>query len=762
MAYDIGPKLGIDGEAQFKSAISAVTANIKALGAEMKAVTAEFSGNEKSMDALASKNAVLEKQISATKDQISVLTSQFDKQKSKLDELGAVLEQAREKFGDNSEEAAKAQIAYNRQSAECSKLQTQINSATASLTGMTNELSNNERSISDLENAADGAAESMGDLSSSTKDADTALDDAKGSASDFADKLKSGLAAAAKAAAAAVAAVTAAAGAMVGAVVTGVSSLAETGDNIDKMSQKLGMSAEAYQEWDFIMQHCGASIDSMQSSMKTLANAAEKGNDAFSRLGMSQEEINRMSQEDLFSATIAALQNVSDETERTYLAGQLLGKGATELGPLLNTSAQDVEAMRRQVHELGGVMSNESVAAAATFQDSLQNLQTAVQGMGRGALADFLPSVTQVMDGLTALVTGDSSGLALISQGLDDFTANLSSVIPTMLETGGTIVQSLLGAITENLPQVIESGAGVLMEFANGILELLPELAEAALEIVTTLASGIADSLPELVPTVVDVVLQIVETLTDPENLDNVIGAALEIVTALATGLINALPTLAERVPEIIGNIVSTLAENLPDITGAALTIVTTLAEGLLQAIPELVTSVPDMVTAIADSFAEMKSDFLDIGNNIVTGVWQGINDKAKWIKEKVSGFFSGIVSGVKSTLGINSPSKVFAGIGGYMAEGLEQGFGDEMGAVQRSIDRSMAELAGNARGTVRMEAVPANGLEPAGTANSSGTDSIVTALRQALEGMDVYLDGRRVGQLVSSWQNNDNKAWAR
>ena len=112
------------------------------------------------------------------------------------------------------------------------------------------------------------------------------------------------------------------------------------------------------------MQHCGTSIDSMQSSMKTLATAAETGNDAFEVLGLTQEQIAGMDQEQLFSATITALQQVEDDTQRTYLAGQLLGRGATELGALLNTSAEDTEAMRQAVHDLGGVMSNDAVAAA--------------------------------------------------------------------------------------------------------------------------------------------------------------------------------------------------------------------------------------------------------------------------------------------------------------------------------------------------------------------------------------------------------------
>ena len=190
-----------------------------------------------------------------------------------------------------------------------------------------------------------------------------------------------GKAIAGKAIAGAVAVGAAATTALTTGFVNATNSVASYGDNIDKMSQKMGMSAEAYQEWDAVMQHSGTSMETMKSSMKTLANAAETGNKAFKELGITEEDLANMSQQDLFEATIAGLQNVEDDTQRTYLAGKLLGKGATELGALLNTSAEDTQAMRDRVRELGGVMSDEAVKAAAAYQDQMQDMQTAFSGL---------------------------------------------------------------------------------------------------------------------------------------------------------------------------------------------------------------------------------------------------------------------------------------------------------------------------------------------------------------------------------------------
>ena len=94
MSYDIGPRIGIEGEKAFKDSLSAVVSNVKALGAEMKAVTAAFSGNEHSMEALTAQSGVLERSISATEEEIALLNKQYDSQKKVLEGLGEALEQA--------------------------------------------------------------------------------------------------------------------------------------------------------------------------------------------------------------------------------------------------------------------------------------------------------------------------------------------------------------------------------------------------------------------------------------------------------------------------------------------------------------------------------------------------------------------------------------------------------------------------------------------------------------------------------------------
>ena len=460
------------------------------------------------------------------------------------------------------------------------------------------------------------------------------LADAENEAAGFKSKLGSAFGTAGKIGAAAFGAIATGTAAATTAMVAGAKQTAAYGDNIDKMSQKMGISAEAYQEWDAIMQHSGTSIEALKPSMKTLATQAEKGSEAFQKLGISEQEVANLSQEDLFARVISGLQGMEEGTERTALTAELLGRGATELGALLNTSAEDTEAMRQRVHELGGVMSDE---------DSLQDMSTALAGLTRGLTTDLMPSITGVMDGLTEIFSGNSEeGIGMVTTGIQQMVDDISAKIPDIMAVGSEIVTSLLTAITDNLPTLFQAGADAVMTITQGLIANLPTIIASGLDVIVSLADGISESLPELIPTVVDVVLQIVMTLLN--NADKLVNAAIKLIVALGTGLIKAIPQLVKNIPTIIKAIVS----------------------------------------ALLDGLAEIRS----IGSQLLTGLWDGINDKVAWLKgkvagvvDKIKGWFTG-----KSGFDEHSPSRWAADVfeklleGG--AEGLDAGENGLLNAV--------------------------------------------------------------------------------
>ena len=170
-------------------------------------------------------------------------------------------------------------------------------------------------------------------------------------------------------------------------------------DRVDKLSQKIGISRTAFQEWDYIIGQSGASVEGLQMGIKTLASAADeasKGNkqykDSFDKLGVSVTDTNGQmkDQEALFSEVFSALADMENQTERTALASDLLGRSATELAPTLNTSKEDIEGLRQEAHDLGLVYSDELVDAGVVLGDNIDRLKKSFGAFKTNALAPII------------------------------------------------------------------------------------------------------------------------------------------------------------------------------------------------------------------------------------------------------------------------------------------------------------------------------------------------------------------------------------
>lgn len=165
-------------------------------------------------------------------------------------------------------------------------------------------------------------------------------------------------------------------------------------------------------------------------------------------------------------------------------------------------------------------------------------------------------------------------------------------------------------------------------------------------------------------------------TVTVAENLLPVIERILENIGVV----------VQEKGPEMIEKFVGYAVEKLPQVIELGMKMVLAIVSGLANNFPQIVRSVLDMMATIIKTFVSSLPDIVDVGKQIVKGLWEGIKAMGSWIKEKVSGFFGGIVDNVKGVLGIHSPSRVFAGIGENMALGLGEGWDDEYGNIKRGI----------------------------------------------------------------------------
>ena len=559
MAVNIGPKIGIDGEAQYRAELQNIIQQAKTLDAQMREVSTSFDDVTKSQDAAAKASELHAKQIEV--------------QQARVDKLAEMVDKSSEATGENSTQTLKWQEALADAQAELNR----------------------------LEGSTEGATDAVDDMSDST--------------GGLADKLKGGLGAAAKVGAAAIAAVAAATAAMVAGIAKAVTATADYGDEVDKESQKLGISTKAYQEWSAVLKHSGSDISALKAPMKNLAKLAAEGSESFQKLGISQKQAASMSQEDLFAAVIEKLQGMEEGTEKAALAQELLGRSAQELGPLLNSTAAETQAMKDRVNELGGVMSEESIAASVAFKDSLQDLETAFFGLQSGLASEFLPGVTEIMDGLTAIFAGDSEGgIQQITSGVHDVIDNLSASLPEFLNFGIDVIGSIGQAILDNLPDILESGGEIVGELVAGLLEHLPDLLAKGLELIGAVVSGLQKAWPDILAAGKDLVSKLGEGITNV--IDSAKRWGKDLIDNFVKGVKDKIDSALGVIKDFAGGIAKLLGFSEPE-------------EGPLS---NFHTFAPDMMML----FAKGIKDTAHVAEDAMEDVAQDIADTASGISGRI------------------------------------------------------------------------------------------------------------------------------
>lgn len=261
-------------------------------------------------------------------------------------------------------------------------------------------------------------------------------------------RLASGIGTAAKWGAGIVAAAGAGAAALYGVATKS----AETADHIDKMSQKIGVSREAYQELDFILSQNGMSVDQLQGGMKKLVNtmqSAKEGSSSasatFDALGVSFTDSTGAlrSQEDVFYDVIASLQGMENETERNALANDIFGKSASEMAPLLNAGAGSMEELRQKAHDLGLVLSDETVDAGVAFTDTQDQVKRALASVTTQLGAEVMPIINDFLQWVLAHMPEIQ---AVIKVAFD--------AIHTVVQAVGKVISWLAGVFEKYMPAV--------------------------------------------------------------------------------------------------------------------------------------------------------------------------------------------------------------------------------------------------------------------------------------------------------------------
>ena len=178
--------------------------------------------------------------------------------------------------------------------------------------------------------------------------------------------------------------------------------------------------------------------------------------------------------------------------------------------------------------------------------------------------------------------------------------------------------------------------------------------------------------------------------------------------------------------------IVGTLLKNLPQILMVGVQILWELIKGIGSVIGSLAKQAGQIFTTIWDAIKGLPAKMLEMGKNLITGLANGLMDKLNWLKDKVKNLASGITNTIKNALGIHSPSRVFAQLGAFTAEGFGEGFADEMKDVTSEMQDAMP--------TSLDVPVTASGLPTSSSTGGFQTTALVEAFKTAMQGMRIEM----------------------
>lgn len=333
-------------------------------------------------------------------------------------------------------------------------------------------------------------------------------------------------------------------------------------------------------------------------------------------------------------------------------------------------------------------------------------------------LAEGAPQMIQAgTDTITNILDAIVANLPMILQaGIDILLALVNGVaqaLPTLITQGAEIVNQITTTLSDNLPALIDAALGLVDGLVQGLVEGIPilldgslQLFEAIIEAIPTVIDKLLQALPDLITTIIDFFVDNIPMIVDgsitllmgiieaiPQIIQAIVDNLPQIITALVEGLVGALPQLIEAsvtllmaIIKAIPEIITAIAENLPQI-------ITAIATGLADAMPEIFTAARDLLWEIIKAIPEIVIGLAEAVPDIVMGIVNGLVGGLSAVKDAALELGSGILDGIKSFFGINSPSTVMTEQGGYLVQGLVNGIADMPNELAQYLDDTIQRV---------------------------------------------------------------------
>lgn len=439
------------------------------------------------------------------------------------------------------------------------------------------------------------------------------------------------------------------AGALAGSLLANAYNSAKKADDLATLSAQTGIAVEELQKMQYASNLVDVSVSDMTGSVKKLTMQMGKGADVFDKLGVSIYDSNgeMRNATDVWYESLDALSKISNETERDTISMELFGKSASSLTGIIDDGGQAMKAYGQEAEDLGLVLSGDAVNSAVEFNNQMDLMKERVSmaffEMGASLADTLVPALTTLVEKVTEVVQwfsdldGTTQTVILVILGLISAISPVAGLISSIT----TVVTALTGAISLlSAPVLLAVGFFGALVVAGVALyqnwETITQIASETATYVTEHFSALWNNLTGI--------------------FNSIVESGTTMITNFANGIMSGIEYVTSSIQSIMDGVMSTISGFFTDIYNAGSDIITELGDGI-----------GNSVTSIYES---VKS----IGSNIVSGVWQGIQDAKDAFFSNISGFFSGLVDSAKATLGIHSPSTVFAEIGKNSALGYVEG----------------------------------------------------------------------------------------
>lgn len=634
MAVNIGPKIGVDGEAEYRRQINQIIQQSKTLESQMKLVASQFTAATTAEERNAKTASVLSKQIDVQRERVKLLAEQTGK--------------AAAKYGESDEKTQKWQQALNEAAAALNKMQSELRNASSGVEELGDDMrEGSEKALSfgdvlKANVASDFIVSGIKAMASAIKEATAALVDlGKQSIIGFAEQEQ-----------------------LIGGVDTLFKeSSAQVQQYANDAYKTAGLSANEYMET--VTSFSASLLQSLGGDTKAAAEKADQAitdmSDNANKMGTDMQSIQDAYQ-GFAKANYTMLDNLKLGYGGTKEEMQRLLTDAEKISGVkydLSSYADIVDAIHVVQTEMG-ITGTTAKEASTTIQGSANAMKSAwsnlITGMSNENLdldklvQNVIDSVNTFADNLLprlqVMLPRFAEGMTQLVNGLVPYVGPAMELLLPSLVQG---IGSLVSGIVQALPAAVEAISAVVPMLVEQIAILLPQIVDAGIGIIVALADGIGENLPALVPAAVDAIITVADGLLD--HIDTLILAAGKLTVGMAQGLVEALPRLVVRLPEIIGAIV----------------------KGLLS-----------RMAAIGE-----------VGSQLVRGLFDGISNAASWLYDKLRGWVSDVLGWVKGLFGINSPSKVFADeVGKFIPPGITVGVEKAMPKAMRDMSAELGALS--------------------------------------------------------------------